>query len=204
MTTTYNVSTLNATTIEAGTIWAQNIRYIGDINSSYSLNTLGDYVYRELNNDKFMNTITTYLNTQTYPNYTYLTKQTLAILPQSPDTPVNSSDLTTKGYVDAQVTDLRTKTNASFNASFSSITTTLTNLSSRVTSEVSQTNTVLANVSSRLSTGLTTLTDRITSDINGVNNTIGQIQTYQYRYYIIHWENMDKAHYWQHFLQVKR
>ncbi len=31
-----------------------------------------------------------------------------------------------------------------------------------------------------------------------------QIQTYQYRYYIIHWENMDKAHYWQHFLQVKR
>lgn len=31
-----------------------------------------------------------------------------------------------------------------------------------------------------------------------------QVQTYQYRYYIIHWENMDKALYWQHFLQLKR
>jgi hypothetical protein len=29
-----------------------------------------------------------------------------------------------------------------------------------------------------------------------------QIQTYQYRYYIIHWEKMDKAHYWNVFLRV--
>jgi hypothetical protein len=29
-----------------------------------------------------------------------------------------------------------------------------------------------------------------------------QIQTYQYRYYIIHWEKMDKAHYWRVFLRV--
>lgn len=30
-----------------------------------------------------------------------------------------------------------------------------------------------------------------------------QVQTYQYRYYIIHWENMDADLYWKHFLQLK-
>ncbi|MGZ6520090.1 MAG: hypothetical protein ACXVED_21125, partial [Bacteroidia bacterium] len=29
-----------------------------------------------------------------------------------------------------------------------------------------------------------------------------QIQTYQYRYYFIHWEKMDKAHYWNVFLRI--
>jgi hypothetical protein len=31
---------------------------------------------------------------------------------------------------------------------------------------------------------------------------ICQIQTYQYRYYFIHWEKMDKVHYWNVFLRV--
>jgi hypothetical protein len=31
-----------------------------------------------------------------------------------------------------------------------------------------------------------------------------QFQTYQYRYYIIHWENMDKAKYWDVFLSMKK
>jgi hypothetical protein len=31
---------------------------------------------------------------------------------------------------------------------------------------------------------------------------ICQIQTYQYRYYIIHWDKMDKEHYWRVFLRV--
>lgn len=30
-----------------------------------------------------------------------------------------------------------------------------------------------------------------------------QVQTYQYRYYIIHWEDMDAALYWEHFLQLQ-
>lgn len=29
-----------------------------------------------------------------------------------------------------------------------------------------------------------------------------QVQTYQYRYYIIHWEKMDKEHYWRVFMRV--
>ena len=29
-----------------------------------------------------------------------------------------------------------------------------------------------------------------------------QIQTYQYRYYHIHWEKMDKEHYWRNFLRI--
>jgi hypothetical protein len=29
-----------------------------------------------------------------------------------------------------------------------------------------------------------------------------QIQTYQYRYYIIHWENMTKEKYWDNFLKL--
>jgi len=29
-----------------------------------------------------------------------------------------------------------------------------------------------------------------------------QIQTYQYRYYFIHWEKMDKEHYWNVFLRI--
>ncbi len=31
-----------------------------------------------------------------------------------------------------------------------------------------------------------------------------QIQTYQYRYYIIHWEKMDKEHYWRVFLRIDK
>lgn len=31
---------------------------------------------------------------------------------------------------------------------------------------------------------------------------ICQLQTYQYRYYIIHWEKMDKEHYWRVFLRI--
>jgi len=31
---------------------------------------------------------------------------------------------------------------------------------------------------------------------------ICQIQMYQYRYYHIHWENMDKEHYWRNFLRI--
>lgn len=31
-----------------------------------------------------------------------------------------------------------------------------------------------------------------------------QIQTYQYRYYVIHWEKMDKEHYWRVFLQLNK
>lgn len=33
---------------------------------------------------------------------------------------------------------------------------------------------------------------------------ICQIQTYQYRYYVIHWEKMDKEHYWRVFLQLDK
>ena len=29
-----------------------------------------------------------------------------------------------------------------------------------------------------------------------------QLQTYQYRYYFIHWSNMDKEHYWRVFMRV--
>ena len=174
MTTIYNVSTLNATTIEAGTIWAQNIRYIGDTNGSYSLNTLGDYVYRELNDVKFMSTITTYLNTRPYPNDTYSVKRTMPILPQSPDTPVNASDLTTKVYVDTQVSNLKTITNTSF----STLSTSFDNLSTRTTTELSQTNVIVNNTSSRLTTGLATLTSRITTDVNALTLTTGDLQTY--------------------------
>ncbi len=31
---------------------------------------------------------------------------------------------------------------------------------------------------------------------------VSQIQTYQYRYYHIHWEKMDKQHYWNSFLRI--
>lgn len=31
---------------------------------------------------------------------------------------------------------------------------------------------------------------------------ICQVQTYQYRYYIIHWEKMDREHYWRVFMRV--
>jgi hypothetical protein len=31
---------------------------------------------------------------------------------------------------------------------------------------------------------------------------ICQIQTYQYRYYFIHWEKMDQDHYWKVFLRI--
>ena len=174
MTTIYNVSTLNATTIEAGTIWAENIRYIGDTNGSYSLNTLGAYVYNELNDVKFMNTITTYMNTRPYPNDTYSVKRIMPILPQSPDTPVNASDLTTKVYVDTQVSNLKSVTNTSI----STLSTSFNNLSTRLTTELSQTNTNLTNASSRLTTGLATLTSRITTDVNGLTLTTGDLQTY--------------------------
>jgi hypothetical protein len=33
---------------------------------------------------------------------------------------------------------------------------------------------------------------------------ICQVQTYQYRYYVIHWEKMDKEHYWRVFLQLNK
>ena len=174
MTTIYNVSTLNATTIEAGTIWATNIRYIGDTNGSYSLNTLGAYVYNELNDVKFMSTITTYMNTRPYPNDTYSVKRIMPILPQSPDTPVNASDLTTKVYVDEKVIDLKTVTNTSV----STLSTSFNNLSTRVTTELTQTNLNVNNVSSRLTTGLATLTSRITTDVNGLTLTTGDLQTY--------------------------
>ena len=174
MTTIYNVSTLNATTIEAGTIWAENIRYIGDTNGSYSLNTLGAYVYNELNDVKFMSTITTYMNTRAYPNDTYSVKRIMPILPQSPDTPVNASDLTTKVYVDTQVSVLKTLTNTSL----STLSTSFNNLSTRLTTELTQTNTTLNNASSRLTTGLATLTSRITTDVNGLTLTTGDLQTY--------------------------
>ena len=174
MTTIYNVSTLNATTIEAGTIWATNIRYIGDTNGSYSLNTLGAYVYNELNDAKFMSTITTYMNTRPYPNDTYSVKRIMPILPQSPDTPVNASDLTTKVYVDEKVIDLKTVTNTSV----STLSTSFNNLSTRVTTELTQTNLNVNNVSSRLTTGLATLTSRITTDVNGLTLTTGDLQTY--------------------------
>ena len=174
MTTIYNVSTLNATTIEAGTIWATNIRYIGDTNGSYSLNTLGAYVYNELNDVKFMTTITTYMNTRPYPNDTYSVKRIMPILPQSPDTPVNASDLTTKVYVDEKVIDLKTVTNTSV----STLSTSFNNLSTRVTTELTQTNLNVNNASSRLTTGLATLTSRITTDVNGLTLTTGDLQTY--------------------------
>ncbi len=29
-----------------------------------------------------------------------------------------------------------------------------------------------------------------------------QMQTYQYRYYYIHWEKMDKEHYWRVFMRI--
>lgn len=174
MTTIYNVSTLNATTIEAGTIWAENIRYVGDTNGLYSLNTLGAYVYNELNDVKFMSTITTYMNTRAYPNDTYSVKRIMPILPQSPDTPVNASDLTTKVYVDAQVSDLKTITNTSL----STLSTSFNNLSTRVTTELMQTNLIVNNASTRLTTGLATLTSRITTDVNGLTLTTGDLQTY--------------------------
>jgi hypothetical protein len=174
MTTIYNVSTLNATTIEAGTIWATNIRYIGDTNGSYSLNTLGDYVYNELNDVKFMSTITTYMNTRPYPNDTYSVKRIMPILPQSPDTPVNASDLTTKVYVDTQVSTLKSVTNTSL----STLSTSFNNLSTRLTTDLAQTNTNLNNASSRLTSGLATLTSRITTDVNGLTLTTGELQTY--------------------------
>jgi len=174
MTTIYNVSTLNATTIEAGTIWATNIRYIGDTNGSYSLNTLGDYVYNELNDVKFMSTITTYMNTRAYPNDTYSVKRIMPILPQSPDTPVNASDLTTKVYVDTQVSNLKSLTNTSL----STLSTSLNNLSTRLTTDLAQTNAILNNASSRLTSGLATLTSRITTDVNGLTLTTGELQTY--------------------------
>lgn len=174
MTTIYNVSTLNATTIEAGTIWAENIRYIGDTNGSYSLNTLGAYVYNELNDAKFMSTITTYMNTRPYPNDTYSVKRIMPILPQSPDTPVNASDLTTKVYVDAQVIDMKTVTNTSL----TTLSTSFNNLSTRLTTELIQTNLNVNNASSRLTTGLATLTSRITTDVNGLTLITGDLQTY--------------------------
>lgn len=174
MTTIYNVSTLNATTIEAGTIWAENIRYIGDTNGLYSLNTLGAYVYNELNDVKFMSTITTYMNTRAYPNDTYSVKRIMPILPQSPDTPVNASDLTTKVYVDEKVNDLKSVTNTSL----STLSTSFNNLSSRLTTDLLQTNTLLNNASTRLTTGLATLTSRMTTDVNGLTLTTGDLQTY--------------------------
>ena len=29
-----------------------------------------------------------------------------------------------------------------------------------------------------------------------------QVQTYQFRYFIIHWEKMDKEHYWRVFMRL--
>lgn len=36
----------------------------------------------------------------------------------------------------------------------------------------------------------------------GILILVCQVQTYQYRYYLIHWEKMDKEHYWNVFLKL--